>query len=82
MLVGYSSFPIATAVSDMRLEKPHSLSYHAITRTSVPFSHLGLVHVEGGRVRVVVEVDRDIRRGSVAEDRFELLLGVRASSPR
>ena len=24
----------------MRLEKPHSLSYHAITRTSVPFSTL------------------------------------------
>ena len=36
----YSSFPIATAVSAMRLEKPHSLSYHAITRTSVPFSTL------------------------------------------
>ena len=32
-----SSFPIATAVSAMRLEKPHSLSYQAITRTSVPF---------------------------------------------
>src|SRR5262249_23703618 len=30
------SFPIATAVSTMRLEKPHSLSYHDITRTSVP----------------------------------------------
>ena len=26
----------ATAVSSMRLEKPHSLSYHDITRTSVP----------------------------------------------
>src|SRR5260370_15282351 len=35
-----SSFPIATAVSAMRLEKPHSLSYHAITRTSVPFCTL------------------------------------------
>jgi hypothetical protein len=33
----YSSFPIATAVSPMRLEKPHSLSYQASTRTSVPF---------------------------------------------
>ena len=32
----YSSLPIATAVSDMRLEKPHSLSYQDITRTSVP----------------------------------------------
>ena len=32
----YSSLPIATAVSDMRLEKPHSLSYHDITRTKVP----------------------------------------------
>ena len=30
------SLPIATAVSIMRLEKPHSLSYHDITRTSVP----------------------------------------------
>src|ERR1022692_2129152 len=36
----YNSFPIATAVSAMRLEKPHSLSYHDITRTSVPFSTL------------------------------------------
>src|SRR5258707_9885594 len=35
-----SNFPIATAVSAMRLEKPHSLSYHAITRTSVPFCTL------------------------------------------
>src|SRR6516165_6875514 len=33
---GQISFPIATAVSTIRLEKPHSLSYHAITRTSVP----------------------------------------------
>jgi len=31
------NFPIATAVSAMRFEKPHSLSYQAITRTSVPF---------------------------------------------
>ncbi len=30
------NLPIATAVSAMRLEKPHSLSYHDITRTSVP----------------------------------------------
>ncbi len=30
------SFPIATAVSAMRHENPHSLSYHDITRTSVP----------------------------------------------
>src|SRR3982075_1300967 len=35
-----SSFPIATAVSAIRLEKPHSLSYHAITRTSVAFCTL------------------------------------------
>src|SRR5215470_13798976 len=33
----YSTFPIATAVSAMRLEKPHSLSYHDITRTRLPF---------------------------------------------
>ena len=30
------SLPMATAVSAMRLEKPHSLSYQDITRTSVP----------------------------------------------
>src|ERR1700730_10018678 len=39
-LCNQSSFPIATAVSAMRLEKPHSLSYHDITRTSVPFCTL------------------------------------------
>src|SRR5215831_10100470 len=33
---GQISFPIATAVSTIRLEKPHSLSYHDITHTSVP----------------------------------------------
>src|SRR5215469_10693035 len=32
----YISFPIATAVSAMRLEKPHSLSYQLITDTKVP----------------------------------------------
>src|SRR5208282_272653 len=37
---GQTSLPIATAVSIMRLEKPHSLSYHDITRTSVPSSTL------------------------------------------
>ncbi len=31
-----SSLPIATAVSAMRLEKPHSLSYQESTRTSLP----------------------------------------------
>src|SRR5262249_44877321 len=30
------SLPIATAVSAMRLEKPHSLSYQLMTRTRVP----------------------------------------------
>src|SRR5262249_32065308 len=30
-------FAIATAVSAMRLEKPHSLSYQLITRTRLPF---------------------------------------------
>src|SRR5205807_70879 len=30
------SFPIATAVSIMRLEKPHSLSYHDSTATRLP----------------------------------------------
>jgi|KBSMisStandDraft_5_1062788.scaffolds.fasta_scaffold116340_2 hypothetical protein len=37
LLVGAQiSFPIATAVSIMRLEKPHSLSYHDSTATIVP----------------------------------------------
>ena len=35
-LNAYNNFPIATAVSLMRLEKPHSLSYQERTRTSVP----------------------------------------------
>ena len=34
----YTSFPIATAVSAMRFENPHSLSYHDMTRTRVPSS--------------------------------------------
>ena len=33
---GHPSLPIATAVSIMRLEKPHSLSYQDITRHNVP----------------------------------------------
>ena len=56
------SLPIATAVSDMRFEKPHSLSYQDRIETNVAVHHLGLVHVEDGRVRVVVEVDGDVRR--------------------
>src|SRR4029077_15248910 len=36
--------------------------------------HLGLVHVERRGMRVVVEVDRDVGRGCVAEDAPELLL--------
>ena len=32
----YPSFAIAAAVSTMRLEKPHSLSYQLSTRTSLP----------------------------------------------
>ena len=31
---------MATAVSAMRFEKPHSLSYHDITRTKVPSNTL------------------------------------------
>ena len=27
----YNTFPITTAVSHIRFEKPHSLSYHAVT---------------------------------------------------
>src|SRR3984885_2207498 len=38
--VPYSSLLIATAVSAMRLEKPHSLSYQDITRTKLPFCTL------------------------------------------
>src|SRR5665213_4545183 len=37
--------------------------------------HLGLIHVEDRRVRVVVEVDRDIGRIGVAENALELLFG-------
>ena len=31
-----TSFPMATAVSTMRFENPHSLSYHDMTRTKFP----------------------------------------------
>src|SRR5262245_15090297 len=34
--VAQPSLPIATAVSTIRLEKPHSLSYQLSTRTSLP----------------------------------------------
>ena len=34
--LGQISAPIATAVSDMRFEKPHSLSYQVRMRTMVP----------------------------------------------
>ncbi len=34
------SFAMATAVSAIRFEKPHSLSYHDSTRTRVPSSTL------------------------------------------
>ena len=34
------SFPNRAAVSDMRFEKPHSLSYQPITRTMPPLSRL------------------------------------------
>src|SRR5215467_13990391 len=37
--------------------------------------HLGLVHGEHGRVRIVVEIAGDVGRLGVAEDAFELLLG-------
>src|SRR5712664_1251930 len=35
--------------------------------------HLGLVHVERGGMRIVVEVDRDIGRGGIAENALHLL---------
>src|SRR5258708_18909044 len=37
--------------------------------------HLGLVHVEGGGVRIVVEIDRDVGCGGIAQNALELLLG-------
>ncbi len=36
ILMDQMSFAIATAVSDMRLEKPHSLSYQVRMRTKLP----------------------------------------------
>ncbi len=54
------SLPIATAVSAIRFEKPHSLSYQVRIRTRSAVHHLGLIHVEDGGMRVVVEVRRDI----------------------
>ena len=71
------SFAIATAVSAMRFEKPHSLSYQATTRTNVPSDHLGLVHVERRRVRIVVEVDRDVRLVGQGQDALQRPLAAR-----
>ena len=73
------SLPIATAVSAMRLEKPHSLSYHAITRTSVPFITLvwSMWNVaECGSWLKSIETFGIV---GVGEDALELLLGRRAS---
>src|SRR6476659_7624894 len=37
--------------------------------------HLGLIHRENGRVRIVIEIAGDVRRLGIAEDTLELLLG-------
>ena len=55
------------ATSSIRFEKPHSLSYHEDTLTSVP-SETGEGRVEDRARRVVVEVGRDERLGAVLED--------------
>ena len=43
------SFAMATAVSAMRLEKPHSLSYQDSTRTKLPSITLVCVEVRTSR---------------------------------
>ena len=58
------SFAIATAVSTMRFEKPHSLSYQESTRTKLAVDHLGLVELESTN-GIVIEVDRDLAAGRV-----------------
>ena len=65
---------MATAVSAIRLEKPHSLSYQDMTRHEGAVHDLGLVHVEDRRMRVVVEVRRHQLLLGVAEDALELAL--------
>ena len=52
---------IATAVSVMRLEKPHSLSYQDMHAHELAVHDLGLIHVEDDECGVVIEVDRDVR---------------------
>ena len=47
----YPSLPMAIAVSAMRLEKPHSLSYQERTLHEAPVDDLRLRRIEGGRVR-------------------------------
>ena len=61
----------ATAVSDMRFEKPHSLSYQDEDPHEGAVDDLGLVEVEDRRTRVVVEVDRDVGLVGVAENALE-----------
>jgi hypothetical protein len=72
------SLPIATAVSAMRFEKPHSLSYQDRIEHEVAVHHLGLVHVEDdeaglwlksietfGSVRVAEQCPSAGRRGGL-----------------
>ena len=69
------SLPIATAVSTMRLEKPHSLSYQDITRTSVPSITLVWSMWKTEECGSWLKSVETLGASVIAENALELLLG-------
>ena len=74
--IGYR-LPNSAAVSTMRLEKPHSLSYQPITRASAPSTTAVCVASKVQRGRAVVEVAADQLLGVVVEDALQRALAGR-----
>jgi XFP C-terminal domain len=57
-------------------DKPIIFAFHGYrNRDQGAIHHLGLVHMEYRRARIVIEVTRDIGLLGVAQDTLELLLG-------
>ena len=69
------AFTIATVVSSMRLENPHSLSYQDNTLTRLPSMTLVCEASKIGRRRVVIEIDRHQWFVVVFEYALELAVG-------
>ena len=65
------SLAIAAAVSTMRFEKPHSLSYQLTHPDQLAFEHRGFEAVDGRALRRVDDVDRDERLVGVDENALQ-----------